>query len=71
MVLLAGVAALLFAAPSIATGAAKSLFDGEKVACSKLKAKYPESTFLPGTTGYSYETQERMCLQSRRKRDIC
>jgi hypothetical protein len=71
MVLLAGVAALLFAAPSIATGAAKSLFGGEKVACSKLKAKYPESTFLPGTPGYSYETQERMCLKSRRKRDIC
>jgi hypothetical protein len=65
MVLLAGLAALLFAAPSIATGAAKSPFGGEKVACSKLKSKYPDSTFLPGSSGYAYETQERMSYQWR------
>jgi hypothetical protein len=70
MVLLAGVAALLFAAPSIATGAAKSLFGGEKVACSKLKSRYPDSTFLPGTPGYAYETQERMSLEPKPKPDL-
>ncbi|KAF1973688.1 FAD-binding domain-containing protein [Bimuria novae-zelandiae CBS 107.79] len=58
MLLLAGVAALLFAASSNAAGAARSLFGGEKVACSKLKSRYPDNTFLPGTSGYVYETQE-------------
>ncbi|KAI4913139.1 hypothetical protein J4E85_010872 [Alternaria conjuncta] len=58
MVLLAGVAALLFAAPSIAAGAAQSLSGGEQAACSKLRSKYPDSTFSPGTSGYLYETQE-------------
>jgi hypothetical protein len=68
MVPFAAVALLLFAVPSTATGAARGLFGGEKVACSKLKARYPESTFLPGTLGYAYETQERMRSQSTANR---
>jgi hypothetical protein len=32
---------------------------GEKAACSKLKLKYPGNTFLPGTSGYEYETHDR------------
>ena len=65
MVLLAVVAALLFTAPSIATSPATSLSGAEKVACSKLKSKYSDSTFSPGSSGYSYETQERMTMLSK------
>jgi hypothetical protein len=53
MAILAGIVALLFATPSIAA------LSGEKVACSKLRARHPDSTFFPGTEGYAYETQER------------
>jgi len=59
MVSLAGVAALLFAAPPIAADAARSRSGGEQAACSKLRSKYPDRTFSPGTSGYVYETQER------------
>jgi hypothetical protein len=60
MMVLAGIAALLFATPSIAAGSTvASLFGGERVACSKLKLKYPDNTFLPSSPGYVYETQER------------
>ncbi|KAE8851855.1 hypothetical protein PTNB73_00873 [Pyrenophora teres f. teres] len=60
MVVLTGiVAGLLFSVPTVATttvGSRRS--SGEKVACSKLKNRYPDNTFLPETSGYAYETQE-------------
>jgi hypothetical protein len=60
MVVLAGVLTLLSAVPlTAARSTVASLYGGEKVACSKLKSKYPDNTFLPGTLGYAYETQER------------
>jgi hypothetical protein len=31
----------------------------EKVACSALKLRYPQNTFLHNTPGYAYETQLR------------
>jgi hypothetical protein len=64
MVVLANIAALLFVAtPIAAVSTVASQSGGEKVACSKLKSKYPDNTFLPGTSGYAYETHERKsCL---------
>jgi hypothetical protein len=72
MVVLACIAVFLFATPSIAAGSTiASLFGGEKVACSKLKSKYPDNTYLPGTSGYAYETQERMFYLVEHLLDIC
>jgi len=71
MVVLAGIAALLFSLPLIAAKEAKTLFGGEKVACSKLKHRYPDSTFEPGTSGYAYETQERKFHSLRSVRRMC
>jgi hypothetical protein len=60
MVVFAGVLTLISAVPLTAAGSTvASLYGGEKVACSKLKSKYPDNTFLPGTSGYASETQER------------
>lgn len=56
--ILTSAAALLLAAPTFATASAvSSLSGGEKVACAKLKLKYPEQTFYPNSAGYTYETQ--------------
>lgn len=30
-----------------------------KIACSLLKAKYPDITFFPGNADYTYETRTR------------
>lgn len=56
--------ALLFATPSVAVGTVGAhRYSGEKVACSKLKTRYPDNTFLPGALGYVYETQDRKLLR--------
>ena len=60
MAIVTGIAALLLAIPALATeSAVTSLYGGETIACSKLKSRYPEHTFLPGTPGYAYEVQTR------------
>ena len=71
MVIFASIAALLFSVPLIAANQAKTLFGGEKVACSKLKHRYPGSTFEPGTPGYAYETQERMIHSLKPVKRVC
>ena len=61
------VVALLVLAPSAAigtVGARRS--SGEKIACFKLKTRYPDNTFLPGTPGYAYETQDRKLSKVKR-----
>ena len=61
MVALTGiVTAVLFLASSVAinvVGAHRS--SDVETACSKLKTRYPNYTFLPGSPGYAYETQDR------------
>ncbi|KAF1840642.1 FAD-binding domain-containing protein [Cucurbitaria berberidis CBS 394.84] len=58
MAVLAGIVALLVATPAFAIDAAvTSLYGGEAIACSKLKFRYPQYTFFPGTSGYAYETR--------------
>lgn len=39
----------------------RSITGGEKIACAKLKLRYPEQTFYPGETSYTYETQSGKC----------
>ncbi|KAF2023710.1 FAD binding domain-containing protein [Setomelanomma holmii] len=50
------IAALLFGM-GCATRASANVSAGEKVACSTLKIRYAQNTFLSGTAGYAYETQ--------------
>ena len=56
MHIFAVVTTLLLAAPS----AAEKPSSGANAACSRLKHRFPDYTFLPGAQGYTYETQERM-----------
>ena len=64
IIVTAVLAALLFVTPSVAAGAVGAhRYSGEKVACSKLKTRYPDKTFLPGTSGYVYETRDRKLLR--------
>lgn len=67
MAFLLRVAALLLVAPLTTISAAGGLVSSERVACSKLKHRYPENTFFPGSSGYAYETQEcRSCYLETR-----
>lgn len=61
MVALTGiVTALLFLGPWVAISTVEAHRSSDvKIACSKLKTRYPDYTFLPGTPGYVYETQDR------------
>ncbi|EMD58435.1 hypothetical protein GGP41_007799 [Bipolaris sorokiniana] len=54
MHIFAVVTTLLLAAPS----AAEKPSSGANAACSRLKHRFPDYTFLPGAQGYTYETQE-------------
>jgi len=55
-----GIAALHLALPALAQDSgATSNPSGGDIACSKLKSRFPQNTFLRGTPGYTYETQTR------------
>ena len=58
MIGLTPIAAMLLALPTFATTInVGNLSGGERVACAKLKLKYPGQTYYPGSVGYTYETQ--------------
>lgn len=52
----------LLATAAAAESSVASLSGGEKIACSKLKSRYQDHTFLPGSSEYAYETQIREFL---------
>ncbi|KAF2132493.1 FAD-binding domain-containing protein [Dothidotthia symphoricarpi CBS 119687] len=52
------IAALLLSIPALAAEpAVTSLSGGQQSACSVFKLQYPQQTFYPNTSGYTYETQ--------------
>jgi hypothetical protein len=59
MLRLTNVLALLCAQVIATESSISTSLGGEKVACSALKLRYPQKTFLPNTPGYAYETQSR------------
>jgi hypothetical protein len=63
MAILSTVATLLLALPALAQDSGVTIAPGGgDGACSKLKSRYPQNTFLRGTPGYAYETQTRECV---------
>jgi len=49
---------LVLGVPALAAKSTiRSITGGEKIACAKLKLRYPEHTFFPGEASYTYETQ--------------